>query len=272
MFVGGHFGTPGQSEAIFHDVNEIHWGGDNQRLRILNAQAVVSGAARDAANTPTTVLRIGLIMGQITATKKYKQYDPAATDGSQVPVGVLPVELVTVDPISGSNLDKSAPIVIQAPLRASALRILGAAFIGHPAELAVRAAFVRSGNFIFDDDPMGLLSGRISRNSVKAANYTVTAADTGTLFQAKTGAVTFTLPTRKEGLLYQFLQTTNSDMIINGGASHIVAVNTATASSVTFNTTNQKLGARAQFECVNVDGTLKWIYSLLSTGTAGTVA
>ncbi len=72
--------------------------------------------------------------------------------------------------------------------------------------------------------------------------------------------------------MFEFLRTSDHDMIINGGASHIVAVNTATASSVTFDTSSQKLGARARFECVNMNGTLKWIYTLLSTGTTGTVA
>ena len=272
MFHGGQFGLPGSTEAIFSDVNEFLWGSDANKLQILNSQAAISGAARDAGNSPTTVLRQGLIMGQITASKLWKEYDQAATDGSQVPAGIMPVELTMVDPLTGSNLTKSAPVVIRAPVKAKNLFVLGAAFVGHAAEFAVRSAFVGSGQFIFDDDPTGVLSGKNSRTVTKAANYAVLPSDNGTEFQATTGAVTFTLPTRQEGLAYEFLQTTNNDLIINGGAANIVAVNTATGSSVTFNTASQKLGARARFECVNMNGTLKWIYQLLSTGTTGTVA
>ncbi len=272
MYYGGQFGIPGQTEAVYSDSNEFLWGSDATKMRVMTAQAVVSGAARDLGNTPTSILRAGLVMGQITATKKWKEYDPASTDGSQIPAGVLPVELVTVDPLAGTNLDKGAPIVIAAPVKARNLFILGAAFVGHAAEFAVRAAFVNSGCFVFDDDPTGILSGRTKRIVTKAANYTVLSADTGTLFHAITGAVTFTLPTRVEGLVYEFLQTTNNAMIINGGAAHIISANSLTGTSVTFNTASQMIGARARFECANVNGTLKWIYTLLSTGTTGTVA
>ncbi len=267
----GQFGSPGQTAAAYTFANEFIWGGDASRLQILQAQAVIDGTARDAANSPATVLRPGLVMGQVAATKKWKQYDPAATDGSQVPAGILPVELLAVDPLTGADTDRVAPIVVSAPIRAANLLVLGAAFVGHAAEFAVRAAFAKSG-FVFDDDVSASLAGLAGHVVTKAANYTVVEADNGTKFQAITGAVTFTLPTRKAGLVYEFLQTTNNDMIINGGASHIVSANSAAGSSVTFNTSNQKLGARARFECVNMNGTLKWIYSLLSTGTTGTVA
>jgi len=52
----------------------------------------ISHAAVDAtlpATYPTGLLRSGLVMGKITVGGKYKQYDDAAVDGSQVAVGVL---------------------------------------------------------------------------------------------------------------------------------------------------------------------------------------
>lgn len=45
---------------------------------------VLDSTARDATNTPTTTLRPGLVLGKITASGKYKQYDDSATDGSEV--------------------------------------------------------------------------------------------------------------------------------------------------------------------------------------------
>lgn len=271
MYLGGHFGVGGQTNAVFSDVNEFLWGGDASRLKVHNSQAVVDGSARDAGNAPTSVLRAGLIMGQIAATRKWKQYDPAATDGSEVPAGILNVELVTIMPLEGTNIDKQAPIVVGAPIKARNLFILGAAFIGHAAEFAVRSAFVRSGQFIFDDDPQGFLSGVNRRIALRAANYSVGSEDNGNLFIA-TAAVTFTLPARREGLVYEFMQSANAAMIVNGGAAHIVAVNSLAGTSVTFNTGSQMIGARARFECVNINGTLRWVYTLLSTGTAGVIA
>lgn len=72
----------------------------------------IDPAARDAAggHTPTTTLRSGLVMGLVTATKKWKEYDNADADGTEVARGILlhPVRLLdpfgaaAVSPISGA--------------------------------------------------------------------------------------------------------------------------------------------------------------------------
>jgi hypothetical protein len=81
-------------------------------------------AARDAlgGHTPTTTLRSGLVMGLVTATKKWKEYDDADADGTQVARGVLlhPVRLfdafgaAAVSPVFGA-------IIIAGRVRASEL-------------------------------------------------------------------------------------------------------------------------------------------------------
>ena len=49
----------------------------------------IDAAAVDAGNTPTTTLRKGLVLGKVTATGKYKQYDPNATDGTETAALIL---------------------------------------------------------------------------------------------------------------------------------------------------------------------------------------
>lgn len=60
---------------------------DNTNFR--SKTVIISSAARDATATRTTKLRPGLVLGQITASKKYKEYDNSASDGSQVAKGIL---------------------------------------------------------------------------------------------------------------------------------------------------------------------------------------
>ncbi len=58
----------------------------------------VSSAARDAGNTgETTTLRPGLVLGLITASGLYKEYDPYASDGSETAKGILEEQVKVID-------------------------------------------------------------------------------------------------------------------------------------------------------------------------------
>jgi hypothetical protein len=142
----GQFGIPGSTNAVFSTAREILWGGDESRIEVLRTSEVIDASAIDAGNTPTNVLRAGLLLGKVTATGKLKQYDEAATDGTQVVFGVLPVELVMVDGL-GVPSDRFVPVIVSAPLKSSALLIGGASFIGHPNQAAatvdLKAKFCR---------------------------------------------------------------------------------------------------------------------------------
>lgn len=59
---------------------------------------------------------------------------------------------------------------------------------------------------------------------LKAANYTVLAAESGTIFGMATNAKTFTLPTVAEGLFYTFVNVggaANNNIIIDSDAAEI---------------------------------------------------
>jgi hypothetical protein len=43
---------------------------------------LLDATARDGGNEPTTTLRKGLVLGKVTATGTYKEYDPSAADGT----------------------------------------------------------------------------------------------------------------------------------------------------------------------------------------------
>jgi hypothetical protein len=100
----------------------------------------------------------------------------------------------------------------------------------------------------------------------KSSNYSVVAGDNGLLFIA-TAQVTFTLPTKQNGLAFRFMQTSDNNMVI-AGSSDIIAKNNASASSVTFSTANEKIGSQVLVECVYVNtSTLKWVVTNLGATT-----
>jgi hypothetical protein len=104
----------------------------------------------------------------------------------------------------------------------------------------------------------------------KSSNYTVVAADNGLLFLA-TAAVTFTLPSKQNGLAFRFAQTADANLVISGGGS-IIHKGNAAANTVTFSTASEKVGSHALVECVyTATGTLKWLVSNIG-GTTATVA
>lgn len=121
------------------------------RPRVTLLPRILSGAARDAANVPTTTLRGGLLLGRITASGKLKELDPAATDGSQNFYGVLLDDCRVVDELA-QNLDQpGSRIAVSGDVKASALLVKGAALVGHANEAAIRTA-MRAKFFIFDDE------------------------------------------------------------------------------------------------------------------------
>lgn len=74
-------------------------------------QITVDGAARDSGNSPTNKLRKGLLLGKVTATGKYKQYDDTASDGTEVAAGIL-LDEVNVHDEDGNDQDRIATILV----------------------------------------------------------------------------------------------------------------------------------------------------------------
>lgn len=78
--------------------------------RELDTTVLLASTARDP-NSPlrTTILRAGLVLGRITASGKYAQYNDGASDGTQTAVGLL---LSDVDLLDASAVAQDVPAVI----------------------------------------------------------------------------------------------------------------------------------------------------------------
>jgi hypothetical protein len=109
------------------------------------------------------------------------------------------------------------------------------------------------------------------RNVVqKGASYTVLVTDSGTIFEAITGAVTFTLPTAAlatatPGLEFDFFNTVDANMAITAPSGLLMTDGNASATTATFSTTSHKIGGGAK---VIWDGAK---YMLLPYGTLSAV-
>lgn len=90
-------------------------------------------------------------MGKVTATGKYKPYDPDADDGTEAIAGVLEAELIMTQPISGSDADRFGPVIVKAPVKASSLLVEGNPLIGSADEVAARAG-LNAKRFAIDDE------------------------------------------------------------------------------------------------------------------------
>lgn len=114
----------------------------------------------------------------------------------------------------------------------------------------------------------GYVKGSRIETEAKTGDYTIAPATdlSGKLFTTTgaSGTVTFTLPTPATtltGVFYLFFNTVNHNMVIAvTGNDTLVTLNDVAANSVTFSTTNEKIGASAKCVC---DGT-KWLVMDLS--------
>jgi len=260
----GHFGVPGQSAALNTVENEFLWGGSQNQVEILLTNITVDGTARDAGSAVTTVLRKGLLMGKIAATGKYKEFNPASTDGSQYCVGVLNVELRMVNDV-GSNVDRVAPLVVKAPVKAARLLAIGVALVGSASEFVARKHMAAAG-FRFDDDLPGIKAGLSTKYETKITDYVVLAADAGTTFLATTAAANFTLPTPVEGMVYEFVRLSDHELVVTSAAAgQMIVGGDLAANSITFTTDGQHVGARVKVTAIRVGADIKWLTEIPPT-------
>lgn len=260
-FAGSAFANvPGMGSPVEEFQSAFTWG---PAWMFQWQPGLIAAAAVDSGNSPTTTLRMGLIMGKITASGLWTNYSASATDGSQVAQGILAVGVRMTDVITGSTQQKFWAIMVAGAIKAANLINLDG---------QARVSLARQ--FLFDDDLGGraFYPGYGKGFLAKATDYTVTANDNGTLFTTTgaTGAVIFTLPTLAAGLSFGFYNTVNQNMTITSAAGNdIFALNDTAASSVAFSTGGQKVGASARVYS-NPAGTA-WHFVNESSGFTATV-
>lgn len=242
------YGLPG-IEAATESAEIQPWYGERYEQRF--EQGVIKSTVVDAGNTPTTVLRPGLLLAR-RADKLYYAYDP---DGSGDPldaqaVAVLPHSIDMLNS-AGTAVDKTAWLLIGGSLIAGNLLLLDA---------QARGQLMAGGKFRFDDD---LYSSYAFMGAPRGCyqlitNATLTAAQSGWLFVCTTADCNITLPTIAAGLRYRVLMAANQELVITG-SSNIIAGNTVAASTITATTTAEQIGICWQIEAVYVGTTLKWL-------------
>ena len=261
----GGFGVGGVGAERATFESEILWGGSQAQTALLAKSAQYSGAARDAGNTPTTILRPGLLLGRLTSGLEYEEWDADAADGSENFAGVLDTNELRMQDFDATNQDRSFRLLVgRAPVKARKLLIQGAAFVGHADEFLARRQMVASG-FVFDDDPQGYLAGLGNRVSHETATTdTLTASQNGmTLFYNNAASVTVTLPAIKPGLVYDLIRVADEEFIVvSPTPDNCIVGNDLSADGVTFTTAGEQIGAHVRAESVYVNGTLKWLLTL----------
>jgi hypothetical protein len=260
----GGFGKPGQGAAVFTTDREIvAVGYDNL---CLFKSVVISSAARDAGSTPTTVLRPGLLLGKVTSSGEFEEWDADASDGTQNIAGINRTDITVLDQY-GTAVDRVPPSVYQRGVfMASQLLIQGSALVGHADEFLARRQLWNAG-CVLDDDMFGYLAGGGSRVAlVTGTADTLTAAENGTtLFYNNAAAVAVTLPAIQPGLEYEIVRTADEELVVSSGeGDNIIMGNDLSADSVTFTTAGEQIGARVKVRSVYVGTTLKWLIEIVT--------
>ena len=260
----GGWGVPGVGSERSITESEILWGADQARNAALWKSAVISGTTRDDANTPTTHLRPGLLLGKLDSGGEFEEWDADVATGTQDFAGVLDTELRAQD-FDATNQDRVFRVLVaRAPVKARKLLIQGAAFVGHVDEYLARRQMVAAG-FVFDDDPQGYKAGlgnRVAR--VTGTTDTLTADENGKLLiYSNAASVTVTLPAIKAGLVYDILREGDEELIVvSPTADNVIVGNDLSADGVTFTTASEHIGAQVRVESIYVNTTLKWRMTL----------
>jgi len=239
--LAGQWQVPGISSQYDTITKDVIWGREDWQCL---TTAYVSGAARDGGNSPTTLLRPGLLLGIITSSKLWTQWDPTATDGSENIAGVLLADISAQ--ILGANANRFMGLItIRGGVKAASLIRGGNASYGIASdayEAMIRKQMAK--NFIFDDKPQYSAYGWARTRIVTGTTLNVEATDQDTLFvMNQSGACTVTLPVMLDGYRFGFYNLANQNLTIaSDPADTLVCYNDAAADSISLQTANELIG------------------------------
>jgi hypothetical protein len=229
------FALPGMGLPTLSTEVEFLWG-IMPSMQCIGVTLDSTAVDANSGNTPTTTLIRGLVLGMQTATNRYAQYNPAATDGTQIAKGLLYQTVNMLNPQTASAVNKEGRMVWWGNVKATQARGL---------DLMARRQL---GNRIWFDDGLVNADGGIYVVNPQAASYTVLAGDNNTTFTTTgaTGAVTFTLPTCQRGLRFRFFNKVAQNMIISAPANTLIAMGAANYTTATYSTSGQLIGAACE--------------------------
>jgi hypothetical protein len=251
--------APGFQTQVDAAEAEVLWSGRRGQDLAATRHITIEALATDDGNTPATTLRAGNILALADSDGKANLYSPDANDGRQIAVGILEHGQDML--LAGTATDRFTQMLVHGLVRD-----------GELLNLDPRARQQLGQRMTFDREASPQAGLLMHPRGIyrKSANYTVLATDNGLLFLA-TAAVTFTLPTKQNGLAFRFAQTADSNLVISG-SSDLIHKGNAAASTVTFSTASEEIGSQVLVECLYVGtSTLKWLVTNLG-GTTATVA
>lgn len=247
------FGNPGVGSEQSATLRNILWGkmGDQMALR---KSGMILGTSRDSGNTPTTVLRAGLVLAE-TADGQYTQYDPDSTTYLQsVAAAVLPEELRVTD-LDGNDQNQTFGVIVAAPVKAN--KLIGL-------DDKARIQLIQRG-FLFDDGnhQPGLAGGVFADETITDAAKTLVAADNGKRIIVNGGAdCAITLPAVATSYGFNVEVVNHVDFelsIVSAEGDNIISIHDAAADSVTATTATEHIGAHFHIQHVVVAGVEKWL-------------
>lgn len=225
--------------------NEFYFG--RYESQIWDVGAVIDNSAVDSGNTDnTTTLRAGLILGKKTSDKKYYQWDPTATDGTQFIAGILRKTINMVRTGSTTADRFVGEVMIGGWVDSAKLIIPGNAALGISGdanEFAVVTGlyprFIIAGR---SDQTGAMWRGQVA----KTADYTLTTADHNILFTntGASGAVNFTtMATALRNFRFGIYVAADQNVTLTAGtADTLIVHNDIAADTIAFSTSGEKVG------------------------------
>lgn len=247
----GGYSIPGMNTVLEGVENQFWFGETLQQVWLPDT---CSGAARDAGNTVTTLLRTGLLLGKITATGLLKEWNPVGVDGSENLYGILGGMLLAQQ--GGTNQQRYVGFVmVGGNVYSDRIIIPGNAsegIVGDALEFQVIAQLRR--RFLFDrhvtqSSPNGFLDSRYRYMTAAedvAHAVTVLTSDNGrhfvnkqsdgTTVSAASGTTTFTMPAAKPGLTFCFSASAAQTITMAVASGNIVQPGSVTGTGSTLTT------------------------------------
>lgn len=228
-------------ESVLETVQNQFWWGRNEQQTFI--PATISGAARDAGNTVPDVLRGGLLLGRVTSTGYFMEWNPTATDGTEVIVGILAAPLKMTD--AGSNTDRFTYVFVAGNVYSDRLIIKGNAdegIVGDAQEFNVLNQ-LQDRRVILDKhiqygNPYAHRPRFMTAAEIAADAITVTTADHGRTFDMSSAdaTTTVTLPAAKVGLTFTVYSSAAQTTTIALASGTMVIPGNAAATGVSLTT------------------------------------
>lgn len=218
------------------------------------------------ANAAQTIMSVDSSTGiTLTSAITWKDNDPVFVDAWKTARGVLTSDEVNLYSAASPStyIDGVGTVAIRGYVDQDKLLGDYAAILEDP-DSVLNLVGIQYDDYALGVDTMPAPFRPFNLRKTKSisANYTITAADDGTLFVMK-AAATFTLPTLAVGLSFGFFSEADANMTIAGPSSpdNIITFNDLAADSVAYSTSGEKIGA-ACVVASNMDATKWWHFHL----------